>query len=471
MATEAATPVLDQSAVIGSRWWAHASTILLILFELGWILPWFQVWMAETTLPSLWLCALVMGGLMLVSYLAAALMNRMRLLKNMQLGVLIAILIAGLFACEAILLNNGVSLLWGLFTLEINVMFTALVTGWLWYRGFILYYQGIRPVVVWRRFRFGLVAFMFYIFYASVWKLRMPGLAWYIAFLFVGLMAVIFTRIAFVWVVRGTGRSPFDRRWLGSIMGLLTLTLLISGFAGSLLSGQYRMLLDAVGTLTHYASIVILFLASIPVILFMLIFYPLVLLLQKLLENAKSLDELPLEAASSYPYPYPMASSEVPSQVMMYATSIFCWTLFIVIGVILFLRARRAIVQDRMPDPEASEFILGRGEMLALLRKSLQDGWDDAMRRLRPVAESQVVQRIRRIYAELLALSAKRGSARVPWQTPLEFMPVLDETFPGHSIDAQVITQAYQQIRYGEYPETDEAARDVEGAFDRMRND
>lgn len=470
MATDAA-PEVNQPAVTGSRWWAHASTILLILYEWGWVLPWYQASMLDSMPPPLWQCGLVMGGLMLVSYLAAALMDRLHLLRNLQLGVLIAILVAGLFACEAILLKNGTSLIWGMITLEKSVMLTALAAGWLWYRGFILYYQGIRPVVVWRRFRLGLVAFMIYIFYAFVWNLRMPGLAWYIAFLFVGLMAVIFTRIAFVWALRGADRSPFDRRWLASITGLLILTLLISGFAGSLLSGQYRMLIDAVGTLTRYATIVILFLVSIPALLFSLIFYPLVWLLQKLLENAKGLEELPLEVTTSYPYPYPIAGNEEPSQAMVVATSIFCWTVFIIVAVILFLRAKRAIAQDRMPDPESSEFILGRGEMLALLRKALQDGWDDAMRRLRPVSQSQVAQRIRRIYAELLALSAEHGAAREPWQTPMEFLPVLTETFPRHTAEAETITQAYQQIRYGEYPEAVEVVKEVEGAFDRLKND
>lgn len=73
--------------------------------------------------------------------------------------------------------------------------------------------------------------------------------------------------------------------------------------------------------------------------------------------------------------------------------------------------------------------------------------------------------RIRRIYAGLLDLCAKVGSPRPPAYTPLEFLPILAQTFPDHAAGARLITSAYQKVRYGGFPESAEEIEQVETAW------
>ena len=78
-------------------------------------------------------------------------------------------------------------------------------------------------------------------------------------------------------------------------------------------------------------------------------------------------------------------------------------------------------------------------------------------------------ERIRYIYAQLLELSADLGHSRPTSITPLEFLPELEDQFPGLGVDLRVITTAYNDIRYGELPETKRQLEAVEEAWRRVR--
>ncbi|MFM8319427.1 MAG: hypothetical protein ACKOC5_00820, partial [Chloroflexota bacterium] len=367
-------PDTDLPVSAASPWWAKAAAGLLLAYELAWVLPWYRVLMESYSAPPAWLGALALGGVMLAAYLLSALMGRLRLVRNLQLGVLLGLLVVGLFTNAALLLRGRTGLIAGLVQIEIDVLYTALFTSWMWLRGYTLYFDGIRPAVVWRRFRLGLFAFMAYIFYAYQWRLAAPGLLSYVAFLFTGLLAVIVTRIAYVWIARGGRRSPFDRRWLGAILVSLLLVLLLSAALGSLLSGQYRFMLDLAGELVRLATVVGLFLLSLPVILFSFILFPLVNWVQNWFNSLPQAPEELLAAPSAYPYPMAAADTS-PSQALITASALCFWAAFLVIAAVLYLRARRAIVRQPAPELDAPEWILGRGELALQARKALQEGW------------------------------------------------------------------------------------------------
>jgi hypothetical protein len=56
---------------------------------------------------------------------------------------------------------------------------------------------------------------------------------------------------------------------------------------------------------------------------------------------------------------------------------------------------------------------------------------------------------IRMIYRELLRLMAEFGFSRRPWETPYEYLRVLEEAFPSVKIELGFITEAYVMARYG----------------------
>jgi hypothetical protein len=77
--------------------------------------------------------------------------------------------------------------------------------------------------------------------------------------------------------------------------------------------------------------------------------------------------------------------------------------------------------------------------------------------------------RVRWVYAQLMELSAQLGKPRLLSATPLEFLPVLQDLFPGEEQTLHTITQAYLQVRYGELPENYEDAQIVLSGWERLK--
>ncbi len=460
------SPVIRTPAA--SQWWAHSGATALLLYELGWVIPCYLGLIDASLAPNLGRALLVLGLAHGGAYLAAAAMERLHLLRQVQWGVEVGYAALGLFVVNAALSRNPQGFMTAFFTLQLDVLWTSLVFIWLWYRGFTLAYDGLRPASVWRRFSQGLAGMMVYVFLAFQWGLPPLGLAWLIGFLFVGLLAVILTRIAFVWTTKGSLRSPFDRRWLLAISAMLLGMLWASGLLGSLLSGQYRMVIDMFSRLSVLLWTVLLFLFSLPVLFLSVVIYPVVAWLQALLANSRTIPPPEFGVAGGYPPPYPVPDQPPPA-ILVYSSTVLFWALVIGLVVFLLMRARKVIAARSIIEPESPEFILGKGEAGRMLRQALQDNLQNMVNRLRPARRYRPAQRVRRVYAALLELSAQRGSPRQPWQTPFEFLKDLRQAFPGQAADADLITEAYPPIRYGDAPEDPHQADAVEDAFERIK--
>jgi hypothetical protein len=460
---------LEQHGPSATRWWTMIAALLLIVYELGWVIPWFLVMMGLNKPPELWLCALVLGGMMFLAYLAARIMEALRLLRQIQLTLLGVLLLAGLALGELLLWTPvEMELSKGLMNLDIGILVIAVSVVFAWYRGFTLAYDGVRPVVVWKRFRLGLVAMMVYIFFVVNWEIPTPSLVYAMSFLFIGLFALILTRIAYVGLARGTQKSPYDRRWFLGVLGALGLIILISGFVGSLLSGQYAWVLDLVNQIVDWAQVAILFIIGVPAVIVSFILWPLVKWLDALLAgqaiNPQSLDTSNMGA---YIPPVEQPAGGTPPLVI-YLTALCFWGGLALLAIFLYMRARRIWIDAYVPEPESPEGILGQGEARRLVRQALQDAWEDFLDRLRPVQRHLAAARIRRIYQELMDLCEARALPRLPARTPLEFLPEMAEVFPASGEDLALITQAYLRVRYGEYPESHEEVDAVEAAWQRV---
>jgi hypothetical protein len=68
-----------------------------------------------------------------------------------------------------------------------------------------------------------------------------------------------------------------------------------------------------------------------------------------------------------------------------------------------------------------------------------------------------------------MQLSEVLGRPRPAALTPLEFLPVLGDLFPGLEGDLALITSAYVWVRYGELPETQAEMDEVEAAWKRVQ--
>ena len=83
-------------------------------------------------------------------------------------------------------------------------------------------------------------------------------------------------------------------------------------------------------------------------------------------------------------------------------------------------------------------------------------------------AEDQVTT-VRAVYRRLLARAARRGLARLPSQTPLEYERTLSTVYPDLAGDFNTITAAYVEARYSRITVASEVSLAVKGAWERVQ--
>jgi len=408
---------------------------------------------------------------MLAAYLIAQALESLRFIKGLQFGILVFLLLISLLVSMRILLNSKIiSVVDGLVRLDPGAVLVVFTVLWIWWRGLTLGRDAIKPIVAWRRFELGLLFFMARILILA----RMQGssfhaaseLGLFIFFMFVGLLAVVFSRISYIGVSQGVHKNPFDRRWFATTFGILILTVCIAAVLGGLLSGQYSVLLALLADTIKIVVAVFIFIVSVPWLFLSYLFVPLYPLIRRGLESTTPAPSnvYPLNPGLIQP------RSQVPEAGPLPATTvtIIFWTLILLIILSLIIRARRAGVWSHREHNSSQESLLKPGEARHLLRKSLQDTADGLIKRLQPARRAIAAARIRRIYAHLMDLSAELNHPRPAGQTPLEFLPELGELFTDLNSDLAVITEAYIKVRYGKYPEEQRELEAVEASWRRI---
>jgi hypothetical protein len=454
---------------IGSRqlslkWWPQLAVFLLVIVELCWVLPWFRMVMQVTTAAPVWVAALVLGGIMLAAYGLGYVMEALRLMKNIQLGGFGILLVAGLLLAESWLLQKpAFGAKDGLAKLDPGAVLVLFFVIWMWWRGLTLSQDVLRPTTAWRRFELGLLFFMAYLFIASQVDFYRPGFGIFVLFLFSGLLAVVFARVSYVGINKGSSKNPFDLRWLGSIFGILGATVTLAALVGSLLTGQYRLFLDFLANAIKFLIAVIVFIFGIPGLLISLLIVPIVPWLQGI---------APIERVTSTlqslfrQFDFKEAKSSPPLSVSI--QTICFWFLILLLVVVLIARIRRVLQERRNSTTHEPDFLLKRGEAREIIRKALQDALNGLAGRFRPARRMMAAARIRRIYAQLMELCEALNCPRPESTTPYEFLPELGEFFTTQTDDLRVITEAYVRVRYGEFPESKAEIDVVESAWQRV---
>ncbi len=76
---------------------------------------------------------------------------------------------------------------------------------------------------------------------------------------------------------------------------------------------------------------------------------------------------------------------------------------------------------------------------------------------------------IRRIYARMASLAAKRGYPRAIDETPYDYLPTLETAFPENQREVREITESYVAVHYGELPERPEDLSKVRSAWQQIQ--
>lgn len=449
------------------RWWPHISALLLVVVELCWILPWFQMVTQITQTAPLWITGAVLGGIMLAAYVLGMFMEMMRLLRNVQLAGLGLLLFGSLVIAENLLLQAPIQSVAGSLThLDPGAVLVLFFVIWMWWRGVSLSRGSIHPIIAWRRFELGMLFFISYIFIAARIGFIVPDFRVFFLFLFTGLLAVIFARVSYVGIIKGVQKNPFDLRWLLSVVGVLAVTVIFAAVSGGLLSGQYRLLLDSLGEAVKFLIAVAIFILSIPGLLVSYLLVPIMPWIKSLISETQATPapEYPVENLAPY-----FNLQEQPPNLPLILQTLCFWGLVLLLLAVILIRLRNSLSKRQLPEIEEPTSLLQDGEARRLLQKALQDGLDNLTARFRPARRAIVAARIRRIYAQLLDLCGELNLPRLQHRTPLEFLPEMGEIFTTQTEELGVITQAYVRIRYGELPESQEEMDRIEAAWQTIQ--
>jgi hypothetical protein len=342
------------------------------------------------------------------------------------------------------------------------VFFTVL---WLWWRGVSLAGDLIHPMMVWRRFQLGLWMIMAYLIISHRLQSANPGILWFVFFLFVGFLAVIYARVSYVGLSKGVLKNPFDRRWLAFSSIFLGLLVGATAFFSSLLTGQFRTLLEFAMQVLKWITAVFLFLVALPSLIVAVIISPIFTWLRFFL--GKRATEQPAMDMDMGAYPL-FQEVPAPQPVPIQVQGVLFWGIILLILILVFARMRKVVKARTGLTSNGPESLLEKGEAGALLRKAIQDTLDALAARVRPLRRQLAAAYIRRIYAQLMDLFHELGRPRPVSRTPIEFLPAMQELLPSVRQELLLITQAYTRVRYGDYPESLAEIEFAEKAWQRV---
>ncbi len=86
----------------------------------------------------------------------------------------------------------------------------------------------------------------------------------------------------------------------------------------------------------------------------------------------------------------------------------------------------------------------------------------------RPKPSEEALTSIRALYRNLLRWASRQGVARLPWQTPLEHLVLLEQRFPQQQDDLTQFTEAYLLARYSRKPVSPEDFSSAKRAWQRV---
>lgn len=475
------------------RPWREIAIFMVMLMEVSWVTLWVRMLVPDIHSLPISYTYFVFLGIIATSHIIARLMEFFRLKVTIRrilaVGILLASTVATLriflFQQETLglveLLDQFIQHMTEFQTLFPSEFIVVLVTLLGWWRGISLAREHIEPSSVMGYFRLGFVMFLVYVVFNTSASVERPERLFYL-FLFCGLIAMATARIFGLRSVRGGRLNTFDRKWLGEII-----------FAA------LSIVIIAVG-LTHlmdssFSWIRILIMGGVGVLVFLVwailtpIFYLLIFVVEKMegftegmevlgetFDNLQIVMQQLVEQASS------MISKPdimvILMRVLSFLRAFFLWGMILLVGVgvITWIVGRFWRDQVYSQGKEDQQSILSGNEVWRLLRKYFQrmitNLWEgaratfDIKKRIR----TRAAIRIRQIYADLLDLGEQLQCVRRDTQTPLEYLPILQNCLKEVDNDLELITHAYIRVRYGQFPENKSEVEMIEVAWRNVTN-
>jgi len=418
-------------------------------------------------------------------------MDYLYLKKSIRQGIMIVFIIIGilvgiktmLYAHEPMSLSElftrplrSFADLKSIIPVEFIVIITVLIGFW---RGLSIAQEHLGPSSVMDHFWIGIVMYVIFIFVNTIVTGETPGDFFYL-FLFSSLVAMCAARMTVVGMLRGGKENKFNRFWfLGIILAALLvvgLSSLLGGVIGDKLAWIGFLILGIFGSLLVFMWILIN-----PIVSFLITF------LGNLFQNSKGIAGLEesLQNINKLIRGFGqriidmVGNSGIGNLVARIAPTIktiilIAIVLLVIFGVVAWMAIRLWRDRERRRLGEDQKIDLKGGNIIQMLIEFLRQGWNGALNSLVQMTDFnrrqriRAAARIRQVYAELMELCMNLGHPRADAETPLEFEFELNLLFPELHPEVSIITEAYNSVRYGQLPETQQEVEDVESAWKKV---
>lgn len=471
--------------------WRAASLVAFVMMELSWIVPGYQSLSRAASVSDSLALFSVFAGVLFSAWLLTWISSKLHLGRAWKRALFaLALLACSIFALQVLLpsyrgANPGAMFRRvftsfqtsrAIFPFEFQIL---IAVSLFWLRGVFLSQSWIGVSHVLRSFQFGAGSFLL-LGFLNVQQLREgPGIE-VLLFLLSGLVAMASARTASLGLLRGAREPRFKRTWILSMLAAAVFVVGMSAVLGVLASINLSASVAALVRILFGLMMLLLLILVSPLILVMALILP--GFLQRLetffdLQGlAQRLSEVLRVLAGFFQdlvHLVRRASATLPD--LTFLRPYLLWALLLALIALVLRRVgkgwrERKIV--RMQEDEVTS-LLDQENMLQHIRAGLQRRvrrFVSRLAKLRVGRRLLAAARIRRIYAKMMDLVASLDHPRPEAQTPSEYLSTLISLFPKRESDVRLITEAYNRVRYGQFPETRHELVRVEDAWRRVRD-
>ena len=455
--------------------WLEIASLLLMVSELIWGTAWYRILIFSQMLnskvgplaPSLLSTLLILGLVLFGSHGLARLAEHLKVNLAARRTAAVVWLVFCLFIPLKLLvythldLNLGqllarpfvaiASASWGFQEFWHLLIITLLV-----WRGFSLARSEAVRARILASFQLGLLMMLLYGMISLSMQANMQSLELLFAFLVSGILTMSFTRLTSVSESKGGKLPSLGVAWVLTI-GISAVAVIGLGLlVGVTLGGQVGDLVALFMQILFGLALLLTFILLFPLWLLLLQITPrLGDFMGKFMTRIMSLGQAAQPAGGIQPAARSILAIAHYSRVVIMVGVVLIVILGTILAVVRIQRRRLALDLNRtdLPPQHANQPNPPKG---------------GTRRRFNRPAQLLAAARIRRVYAELLRLGEQMHCPRPKASTPLEFLPKLQNLIPTQTAELEVITLAYDRIRYGELPESFEEVDGILKAWEQV---
>lgn len=472
---------IDEKIQLGFDWWDGFAAMMVMVFQVTWLIPMYQLVISWESLSSELRIAATLSPIFIAAYVLSRGLRQTGVGDGIGRAVETMLLVGGIYAAYELLLiippnpdhiridpRTGILVEGSRVAADMLIIFLAVMV--MWRTGINLGRNGVRQKEVLVNFRFGMIMWLVYVLGSSLVNFEAPLYMMFVS-LFAGLVGLAFSRIGSVNRLKGGGKIRYSGAWVIEILLGVGVLVFLSVISGAILGGPPGKAL--LGGLFGLVILVLSLMAK-----------PLIIFIESIMDKVGGAFGWGFGGGSGYPDDEGLPAFElpegmVPDSIANFETPDMQTILPYLIGAVVLFLILRGIWSRR----QASVGVLAsfddeweRGNLFDGLRGTIADLGDNLMGNLRSLRDQYLrammtKARIRRMYAQFLLLCEDLDIPRKDSETPLEFVDTASTRLTERNEDIKLITNAYTKVRYGEIPETDADVEKIQEAWKRILED